>query len=356
MGIKTLDESALQGWVESLIAHNRVIGIQAKEDRFAFDELSDPARLRLDYDVALVSPKQYFLPPRDDLLRFDEDGYESVFCDEPFVLFGVHPYDLVAINQMDRLFSQDNCDNHYMARREAATIIACDVQNPSENCFAGCMGTAVVKDGFDVLVTHIGEHYVAEARTEKGEEALALAGELPDAERLHLLARVQAWQTNRNRLRAHELKMDPQDLPELLTHSRDHEVWEEKAERCFSCGSCNLVCPTCYCFDVQDDANWDLSSGTRTRIWDGCMLESFAAVAGGHNFRSERVERYRHRYYRKGAYVPEMIGEIACVGCGRCITACVANIANPVEVFNRLWEEVECAVPAQTAQTSTSRS
>ena len=70
------------------------------------------------------------------------------------------------------------------------------------------------------------------------------------------------------------------------------------------------------------------------------MLADFATVAGNLNFRKDRSARFRHRYYRKGKYVPAKIGgQIACVGCGRCITACVANIANPVEVFNRLAEE-----------------
>ena len=31
-----------------------------------------------------------------------------------------------------------------------ATIVACDVQNPSDNVFAGCMGTATVREGFDI--------------------------------------------------------------------------------------------------------------------------------------------------------------------------------------------------------------
>ena len=84
-----------------------------------------------------------------------------------------------------------------------------------------------------------------------------------------------------------------------------------------------------------------LQKGERRRVWDGCILSEFAAVAGGHNFRRHRTDRYRHRYYRKGKYVPEKIGEIACVGCGRCITACTANIANPVEVYNRLVHERE---------------
>jgi len=37
--------------------------------------------------------------------------------------------------------------------------------------------------------------------------------------------------------------------------------------------------------------------------------------------------------------VPDMIGQCGCVGCGRCITACVSKIAQPVEVYNSLLEE-----------------
>jgi ferredoxin len=95
--------------------------------------------------------------------------------------------------------------------------------------------------------------------------------------------------------------------------------------------------------------NWDLASGRRLRTWDGCQLRSFALVAGGHNFRADRADRFRHRYYRKAKYVPEKIGEIACVGCGRCITSCVSKIANPPEVYNALLvEKGQRAGPART--------
>jgi ferredoxin len=115
-------------------------------------------------------------------------------------------------------------------------------------------------------------------------------------------------------------------------------VWVEKGSLCFSCGTCTNVCPTCYCFDVQDDVKWDMQSGARGRTWDSCQLAEFAMVSGGHNFRPKKEERFRHRFYRKGKYLPEKIGEVACVGCGRCVTGCVADIANPVVVYNRLLE------------------
>ena len=138
----------------------------------------------------------------------------------------------------------------------------------------------------------------------------------------------------------HDLRMDPHRIPELLEESEDHPVWRRKADLCYSCGSCNLVCPTCYCFDVHEDFDWSLQTGERTRVWDGCMLTKFANVAGDHNFRGQKESRYRHRYYRKGLYVFDTIGQIACVGCGRCVGACLPDIANPVSVYNRLIDDM----------------
>jgi ferredoxin len=62
-------------------------------------------------------------------------------------------------------------------------------------------------------------------------------------------------------------------------------------------------------------------------------------VAGGHNFRRQREQRYRHRFYRKGKYLPERCGFVGCVGCGRCVGACVPKIASPVELYNSLLED-----------------
>ena len=339
MPMKRLDQASLNAWVDRLTAQTRVIGVQAKGDKFEFRPLARAADLRLDHDVAYTPPKVFFQPPREALLRFADGRYESVLDGEPFVLLGVHPYDVVALSQMDRIWCRDNSDEHYTARRNAATIVACDVQTPSENVFAACMGTAVAKDGFDVLLTKIGDGYVVDSRTDKGNALTAGLADAPNATGRDLAARAEIWRANGRLLRKHELKMFPSDLPHLLSASYDHPVWAEMAEKCFSCGSCTNCCPTCYCFDVQDRMNWDLKSGTRERTWDGCQLTAFASVAGGHNFRKERADRYRHRYYRKGKYVAEAIGECACVGCGRCISACVAKIAQPVTVYNRLLEE-----------------
>ena len=40
-------------------------------------------------------------------------------------------------------------------------------------------------------------------------------------------------------------------------------------------------------------------------------------------------------------YVPAKIGgDIACVGCGRCVNACLPDIANPVAIYNQLLDDI----------------
>lgn len=342
MKTKKLSKDVLSDLVSGLVAEEKVIGVKAKGDRFDFGPLESAEDLRLDYDVTLQPPKKYFQPPIETLLTFGVGGdYRSQHDTEKFILIGVHPYDMIAINQMDRIFSQDHYDSHYMTRRNNATIIACDVARPSKDVFASSMGTATVKEGFDILLTDIGEAFIAEAATQKGERLLSKARAAVDASDEDLSRRQEVWERNEKELNKHKLNCAPSDLPKLLDKAYDHPVWEEKARTCFGCGSCNQVCPTCYCFNVQDDVDWDLKCGRRDRSWDGCLLDGFTKVAGGHEFRKNRADRFRHRLYRKGKYVPERIGgEIACVGCGRCVGVCLPDIANPVAVYNRLIEDI----------------
>jgi len=337
--LKVLDAAELGTWVEAIIKAHDVIGIQARADKFDFGPLAKAQDLRLDYDVSLNAPKRFFLLPDEKLFSFKKNEAHSAPPGEPFVLFGVHPYDLVAIRQLDKLFALGNQDVHYLSRREKAVIVAVDVQKPSAHVFSGCLGFEHVEDSYDVLLTKIGSEYLADAATSAGEMLLSLHAGFKKADEKHEAARKKIWEENKRALRRHELKPTTDQITAQLEKSYDHRIWKEKAQRCFSCGTCNLVCPTCYCFDVADRLNWDLESGERVRTWDGCMLEDFATVAGPHNFRGQREARYRHRYYRKGKYVPDKIGEFSCVGCGRCIGACVTHIANPVEVYNAIMED-----------------
>jgi len=217
-------------------------------------------------------------------------------------------------------------------------IIGVDCLNPNPNAFCPSLGTATAETGFDLMLTDIGDSYVVAIGSSKGEQLLTKYAETREATQAELAQRNSERQKALARYKV-TLNISPEELPQLLDKSWDSPWWKEKSEKCLSCGSCIVVCPTCFCFDVQDDVTLNLKEGERYRQWDGCMLADFAAVAGGGNFRGDKESRFRHRMYRKGKYIWERYGKLGCVGCGRCASACLAEIASPAETFNKLKEE-----------------
>jgi ferredoxin len=114
---------------------------------------------------------------------------------------------------------------------------------------------------------------------------------------------------------------DITDLHERLDF--DDPVWETIAQQCIDCGICTFLCPTCHCFDIQDEGS--ASRGERVRLWDACMFYNYTKAHAGQP-RPQHYRRYRQRILHKFRYYPENFGRTLCVGCGRCIEHCPANI------------------------------
>lgn len=343
MSIKVFSKDELQKFTANLIKAGKVVGIKRKENKFAFDTLSDASELILDYDVTLRPPRIFFQPPCEKMLDFKTSPkieFKEHIESEPITIFGIHTYDLKALNQMDKIWEEKNPDEHYLARRRAATIIAVTPTRASKWSFWGSMGASAVDKGFDLLLTAIGDKYAIEIGTEKGLKLIskhapfAKDATKEDGQALSNVRGNLQNLCNKDR----QVKADTKEISALVASAYENPIWETQAKKCYSCGSCNLVCPTCYCFDVQDELSLDLVTGQRIRKWDGCLLEKFASVGSGENFRGHSKDRFRHRILRKTVYVPEKIGELACVGCGRCSEACLPNITDPVAIINTIKE------------------
>ena len=180
---------------------------------------------------------------------------------------------------------------------------------------------------------HAAHDLAVETKTEKGESLMkGSKAEAADDLGDKIAAAVSAVKEDL------AMPVSAKELPALLTGKEKDPMWGKRAEKCFSCGSCVLVCPTCYCFDVTDELELSLEGGQRVRSWDGCTIENFATVAGEHNFREKVADRLRHRIFRKGKYLMERWNMAGCVGCGRGSKTCVANIATPVKIKNELRE------------------
>lgn len=342
MNAKFIKETDFNDFVGKMLEARTVVGPVAKKHKFVFGELESADQLRLDYDVTILPPKKLFFPPRQDLLKFHGQQGSSCICPQNKVLFGVHFYDIKAIDQTDFLFEENNSDQNYLANRAATTIIGTSIQNVHERAFFGSVGRDVEPKGHDGFMTKINGGWVFEIRTDKAKELVEF-GSFEDATEAHVN---EAAKVNADAKESSPEKINHQspENPQIIrkSFSKD-ELWEELAKDCFSCGSCNIVCPTCYCFDVQDNWNVDQNSGVRTRSWDGCLKEDFAECSLGQggaceNFRETRGSRFRHRIMRKAVYSNEKLGGPACVGCGRCSISCTADIADPVNVINRILE------------------
>jgi sulfhydrogenase subunit beta (sulfur reductase) len=140
---------------------------------------------------------------------------------------------------------------------------------------------------------------------------------------------------SRDKRRTFQLDVEIRDLPEIFEMEYQSEIWDELGRRCLSCGSCSMVCPTCYCYDVADGVELGSRAGKRTRFWDSCLFFSHALVASGENFRGTRASRIKFRFYHKQRGFVAEYGRPSCVGCGRCISACPVYI-DVVQVIDRL--------------------
>lgn len=339
--MKILDKPDFEDLVDDLITADprEVVGVQHDGTKFVFDTLERAADLRLDYDVTMLSPKKYFFPQRERLVEYvTDDGGSEMMRDwsaEGRIIVGVHPYDLVAIEQLDRIFEAQK-DEPYLRKRENSILIGVTMQSASKWSFAGSMGTARTDSGYDLLLTELSDVMAIEIGSQTGSDLLDDAP-IREATREEVKA-VETQKAAIDHQFEKAIEFSPAHLPSLLEENYGNtEVWEEYADGCLSCGTCNVICPTCYCFNVDVVDFITDEAGSTVRRWDGCLLEDFAAVAGGENFRVGRMQRHRHRLMRKGNYIYERYGDIACVGCGRCSQHCVADVADPSEIYNQLW-------------------
>ena len=238
-------------------------------------------------------------------------------------VFGIRPCDVHGIVVLDRvMLGHDNVEGHYEKRRNAMLILALRCNEAGENCFCESMGTCDLDDAFDLLFTDEGSHYHVQAGSEEGER-------LVKASRLF---EKTGMDTRRKKLKFSK-SMNTKDLPEIMNAMKNSAIWKDVADRCLSCASCTFACPTCYCFNMSHEAELgNLKRGKVEREMDYCMLLRYSRVAGGHVFRKERKERVKQFFYHKLAYGKENEGKFHCVGCGRCITECMAKIDITEEV------------------------
>jgi len=338
MDAYVLSTGDLDSLLNTLGTKYTLIGCREREDQpgfYRFGRLDSPGQLVLDYGTTTIPPKKAFFPAEEELFSFALDhSPEPVVLREKrrFVLVGVHPCDLTAIDLLDAAHTKSPRDGWWMFNRNRAIIIGVDCL-PDEYCFCTSMESSMARSPSDLFLTPVSRGYLVEIHSHPGKELMALASKVKAEKRDQDDAR--EWRLRKNEMIKTRLNAPIARLADILEDGGLTDIWKEVAERCYSCGSCNTTCPTCFCFTMIDEFDLTLSRGIRKRGWDSCQLPEFASVAGGYNFRGERWQRVKHRWHRKFLYLYRSFGRPYCTGCGRCSRACTADI-NIVDVTNEL--------------------
>jgi len=338
-----LEKKFFDDFISYLVKEQKLIAPVPKGDKsFSFEEVTSAEEIRLKYIPTILPPKKYFMPQYETLVEYDtSEGQkmQAVVELENLTLFGVHTCDLAGIQCLNVAFNHRPKDLNYLIRKNRITIIGLECNDYcDEHASCGLMGNCCVPNGgYDLFFTDMDDYFHVHINTQRGENLVKGSNVFKEATDAHITS-LDKHREKKMKIFKPEVDVDRHKIPELFRKGFESKIWDELGDRCLSCGNCTNVCPTCYCFDVNDIPNLDLKTGKRIRVWDSCQNDPFAKVSGGESFREQRKDRKRHRFNRKFMYPVNKFSRFFCTGCGRCTRTCMAEI-NLKDTIKHLAEE-----------------
>lgn len=333
MEYKLIKPEKIQDFVNALIANGKqVLAPKQKKDKVFFSLIRSFDEIAMDFIQTAFSAKSAVFPKCEELYSFEKNGKDTILNNPPApqhdtVVFGMRPCDGAAFDYLATFFLKENPDYHFKMRYDKTILIGLTCPTGDEFCFCTSVGISPSDTrGSDLLLTKTENGYFVEIITEKGKKLVEQFSDFFE----------QTNTIDKTKYTANiQKRFDSSALKEKINGVFNWERWEETSLPCFGCGTCAFSCPTCTCFDIQDEAN--LVGGARYRIWDTCALGIFTKHASGHNPREKQSERWRNRILHKFLYTDEQFGTLSCVGCGRCIRNCPAELSI-IEQVNAIME------------------
>ncbi len=304
-----------------------------------FTKADDISALDLNAPIPAEPPKHVLFPQLETILKYRYDSEAKKVELEPFfdkkskAVFGIRSCDLVGIQCLDRFFmGQEFVDDVYLEHRKRMFIVANTCTVPFKQCFCVCTDSGPsANEGYDLNLTALGDEYLVETGSEKG-RALAEKLKLAKADNAYIEKKKAA--VDKSISLFEDMATDNKAwisrvMNRVTTGFIKEETWEYIGDQCFECGACTFVCPTCSCFNIEDN-NLDDSSTERIRTWDSCSYEGYTRMAGDHNPRKPVEDRRNKRFFCKLSYSQsKKYLRPGCVGCGRCAWVCPGDIGLP---------------------------
>jgi len=322
---KKISHAQLMDWLASFVAEGKLFGPVKNSHRW--QKLDNANDIGCAFETVL-SPKDIFFPQDQTMFDFDLRKPMETLSDatpeisDGAVLVGLHPCDARALELINRVYNEgDYKDAYFNAAWNKIVRVAVGCTNPPKTCFCTSLvgGSPFGTQGVDILATPTGENWILEPITPRG---TAIVAQFADASAsdMDMLAMAKKEATG---------KVDSSVPTEIADNMWDlfnkDEFWFDIGNRCLGCGICTFVCPSCYCFDINDEHIDE--KARRYRTWDTCQFRQFTLEASGHNPRGTQKERIRQRMMHKLSFFARRYDNTQlCVGCGRCVRECPVNI------------------------------
>lgn len=321
-----IKKTHLKKVIEGLLQLGDVIAPARQDDITLFSAVKSADEIDLDYINTKLSPKGCFFPQTEVLFYYEKKDHKITPPPEdkgPGFLLGVRPCDARAMAMLDPIFDDPQYkDVPYINRRKNMIIIGLACTNPQSTCFCPSTGgNPLDTTGMDIIWQDLGDRYLVKGITDRGKKIIP---KIQGIEKAGPKDIKEAGEQAQKILSQIQPAFESEKIIERLQSFFDDPIWQSIHERCLGCATCTFVCPTCHCFDIQDENCRD--KGRRVRLWDSCMFPLFTLHASGHNPRTSGKERMRQRIMHKFNYFNTKNGKIACVGCGRCIRECPVNL------------------------------
>jgi sulfhydrogenase subunit beta (sulfur reductase) len=326
---KSIRKQSLEKLYNNLAADRKIYAPVARSDEQAEYQYNPSfSEVTFEHVRSALSVKNVVFPKVENMFYFSSTKTDTTISDidldkiPEVVLWGSHPCDNAAFDILQSIFNWDLEDQFFTARKDKITVIGLSCHKSDEYCFCASVGLKPDSNkGSDILLSRLQNgDYQADILTERGKEILSSAPELfePLTDDKGLITEVRK-------------KFSHEQVTSKLATVFEHPYWIENSLRCIGCGACAYVCPTCACFDIQDETKG--KNGRRYRSWDSCGFGLFTIHTSGHNPRSVQSQRWRQRIMHKFSYMPERNYSLGCVGCGRCSSGCPVdmNIAEQLE-------------------------
>ena len=312
--MKTLNRIELNQLLEQIAAKYRLLVPQRLDDGSRLLRPWGEGELELCGDPVQRKPTEYFLPQLDPLLKISAQGGVQLAetPEQPLCLFGLNRADLQCLAFVDRFSLNPPQDDAYVRLRSGALLIGLTGYSGAEGQLL-----SLAEGMCDVELVALAEGWLAVAHSERGDSLIATCDDA-DPQQLDALRRLSEEKITAERtlLKQAAVIVQQDRVPD--------DFWRKIGDRCILCSGCNLVCPTCTCFCVQDRT--DQTGTERSRVWDSCQFDGFMREASGHNPLGTEALRTRRRIHHKLAADVERWGEISCFLCGRCDKACPTGI------------------------------